>query len=353
MGKGSNAVMIAMWAIVFLAIGIIGTISITNYAGTSKASGLQEEILTSEENVAKFDCPDTLKNQPIVVYDKATESYLATTVNIYDEKGQFKTNTTTSSAGVPVNVQACGNYKAVVMTTAGTSGTASADFFVGSNDASTLFLYVSSLDNLQVRAVDQDTGADLYIGTDNAFLVNGTSASDVNSTLIATTAGDVAKAVGADGSLNYDLYLKAETAKKYFGDPNLKTYVCVDLGSNNVWEEPSISINGATPLTDVKGSLKGNDQGYTYVSNSEYCYDMGMPISNGQIKLSISDVAQSGQNPGASDDIILYFLPEGVFKSVKSATLGQALSGIATDASTKAGAGFGAGHTPKITLETS
>ncbi len=346
-GKIGTAGAIVLVLVIGLVIGGVLWFN-SSLTKASPEQKIKEQAITTQL------CPDTTKNAQFRVADSdsATASYLAKNVYIYDETGAFIDNVTTATSGVFQNLALCGKYTAVAVTTAGTSGASAVQNVevYGANQPYTMS--VNSLDNLQVRVKDMSTDTYQYLGVGGSLTVNQTTYTDVNKTYVASSAGDVAIAVGSDGKLDLKLLFKAETARKYFGDKLLNTFLCVDVGTNNVWQEPSVSMNGAI-LTNVKGSLNANDQLYSYISASEYCYNIGTPIPNAEQTVDFTISARSGQDPSTSDDVIFFFAPEGKFKSVAPSTAGQTLIGVVTDASTQAMTGTSTAYLPLVQVQVS
>jgi hypothetical protein len=356
--KGESKALIGI--LVVLVLGMLGFGAYAIF-GTPKTqqTGLGGTGATpTAPTVGVSGCPDTYKSVYFKVFDDDASSITTTTntIYIYDKAGNFVANTTGSATDWSTAVSQCGDFHAVALTKAGQTGFAEADFSLRDQNKY-VEMHTNNLTYLQARVKYRDTDAYAYLGAGNSFATNDSTAYvNVNSTLVATDTAETAKAIGADGVLKFRLYLQSSSARKYFGDKKLKTVQCYDLGTNNVWDTPTVSKVGTGILTDVKGNsayITSNDAKYSYISNSEFCYDLGTPIPYSELAIDVDVPARSGQNPGSSDDVLIYTLPQGVFASSNPATPYKQLTGIVTDASTQALVGTSTAYVPLITVEVS
>ena len=319
----------------------------------SQSTGLEDtesKVATGSVTgtLAGSTCPDTLKK----VYSKAIDNeaipalQVAGTVYVYDKSNkQVGSDALSATAGTwSSGYQGClQDGKIVYPTLRGLNGgntSASVDFDLGFGDVYSDALSVKQISPLEIRIKDANTDAYLYLVQGATTSTNVTTYTNINNTYARPTQASTSNiSVATGGVLSLKVYAKANTARRYFGDPALKTYLCIDEGTASGWSAPSVSIGGSL-LSDVKGTLSanngGNDGRYSSIANSEYCYEVGA-FTNAEKVIDISIPAVGGVNPaGADDTITLYFLPQGVFRSVKADTINQPLTGVVTDASTQA-----------------
>jgi hypothetical protein len=324
--------------------------------------------LKPEQVQATSKCPDTLKK----AYFRAVDSdavpaiQIGGTAYIYNDAGiQVGTDTLSGTAGSwSTGWQGCTagkTYKVVLPTSAGKNTSVSTTFKVGFEDEYVEPLMEGNqLSNLNVRIKDRDTDSYLYLRTVASMgtgqNTNSTSYAIVNNTVASATQtiASNATSVGTSGTAKFKLYLRSANPRRTFGDPNLKTYMCLDVGTDSHYDTPTVSMNGVN-LPDVKGTLSanndGNDGRYNSIASSEYCYNMNTPFPYAEQQVDIDVPAVAGVDPDSDgDDLILYFLPEGVFRSVKVDTFNKPLVGVVTDASTQVSAGILPSTTPAIKL---
>ena len=324
-----------IWIVAIVAvIWFLSSGGFTGFGGTTGTAPTEPTTATASL------CPDTQKKVYVQVFDEdaATTTRVGGTMRIYDNTGKFIGSEALSTSAYSSGFSVCteGNeYEAILFANAtGNVASARGKFKVGFNDAR-IDLYTNTLDNLQARVKYVDTDAYAFLGAGESFATNGTAFTDVNTTHVGTDVVGTAKAIGADGKLELTVSLKAETARKYHGDKDYPEYLCVQQGTGNVWDVPTVARSGGNPLTNVKGNLNPNDLTYSTVSDSQYCYDAETVFPNTEQVFSVAQPTRASQNPGANDDIELHMLGSSLYQSVKSDSINAPVVGITTDASTQ------------------
>lgn len=333
--------------------------------------GEEEEITKEEEEIqTKQRCPDTLKNGKFKVYDSeaSTVKQLAGTLyvyefdeNAYNNQGEMIESVTIDADGWDASSNGlCGKYIATFPTTTGggeaNASAVSAPFSVY-GDNTKVKLYSNTIDYAETRVKYIDTDAWAYQcldDTTDGTSGNLTSFSRLNTTHVYTDSSQTAKAVGSNGDLNLLIQIQAATAFEYLHevDPDLDFWLCVDIGTSNNWQEPTITYNGVT-LTDKKSELTANDQLNTKVSASEYCYKLDGKFSSGIQSIYADFVTATDQDPATGDSPIFHFLAEGRFKSVDMDTPDKTLIGVADDSSSRTLVSSPTTHVPSLEIEVS
>lgn len=361
--KGNTGQIFAICIVIVIAALLIGTGVFFGLRGqTVRKEG--EVIIAGEDGVKEGEvvtvagCPDTFKHPRVQVFDyKSTAStQLAGTGYLYDENGKYISSITVTDSGYSAPTSGlCGKYKFYFPTVRGANASAESELFSVTFNDHYEELQTNQLDYLKTRVKYVDTDAYGYVctgGTTSACVGNSSSFSEMNTSSIYTDTAQTAKAIGTDGELNLQIHIKTNTARKYFNEIGKPLWMCVDLGSNNYWDEPTVAIAG-NALENKKTQINANDQVFSYVSNSEYCYLLSKDITSTDVVINYDGKTRSGQDPGTADSPILYFLPEGTFKSVNPATKDKILQGIVTDAATQALVVPSSAYVPSLEIQVS
>jgi len=131
---------------------------------------------------------------------------------------------------------------------------------------------------------------------------------------ITDTGGSTSLVVGQGDYYRFDMFSIANATDTQYGETGRKNYLCVDLTTTSVWQEPDVYVGGSsTKLSDVKASLP--PEATTVLSNYEYCYSIPSPITDIETAISVKHWAKSDQNPGTSDQPVWRMCAEGRYKS--------------------------------------
>lgn len=288
----------------------------------------------AEQQAAVLNCPDTMLTQFSVKLqddNAATETYIASsTIYLQNaETGVIESSGTTSSSAWFVLNGTCGEtYNVYAVTQAGAAGSAKLMGVKAVDNSEYVRLHTGQMSKMTVKVKDVD-GDDWEYTYSDGGTVNVTTGSDLNATNIFEDDAAADIAVGSDGYLNTEVYLKAATNRYYGTDMGksgttplgFTTYVCVDDGTGNEWDVDSIkvTVDGGSALPDVKDSIDDDSLDASYLQSSEACYDIGV-IDDTFSTIGFYIKADSGQDPDTSgDDVTLYFLSEGMYKSSDNA----------------------------------
>lgn len=336
-GKGKKDMIgIIAIGILLVAGGVFG--SLGGLFSTQSAGNIDDTALA-------FTCPDTgLVEFDARAVDRAssTLSYVGA-MDFYVAGGnQFATGTTRStSPGYDgnVSVPCSNNYMVYLLTERDSATGAAAQTVTPSNANPQVSFDVKSTDGLQFRVLDNTEGASGYEYVFDNAATSGTNASStftasMNRSNVYEDVAGADIAVGADGYLDMQFEIKTDSSNTVFGEDGLRTWMCVDTGTDNEWDVPSVAINGVK-LNDAKSSMAPDDLIVSAVAGSEYCYVLPGHIGDTSDRIDFYIKARSGQNPDTSgDDVSVYFLPEGRYVSSKATDTVKV--GSFTDASTPA-----------------
>jgi len=204
--------------------------------------------------------------------------------------------------------------------------------------------------------VKDETDAKRYESADNAIGSNTTGFVDLNTTLIHGTASATDISVGTDGQIDDKIYIKAATANKYFVEPDMPMFICVDTGTDGEWAEPSITFEGHRLSSDgALAAMNDDDLTGSLVSSAEWCYKVPPSVHQGigdtQKEILFRIKARSGQDPDTSnDDITISFLGVGRYLSSKAPIIEE---GIYTDGSSQTLVVSDSAEVPKIVYQIS
>ena len=229
------------------------------------------------------------------------------------DTGEYNNKTSLSSGYHTAITLSCGkNYK-VVAATQSDSASSAEQILVVSGESAYIDLKGKGIDYLQMRV--KDIATDVWLlerGKDsNSYFV--ANASTVNAT---TSAYGQVGTIDANANLDYKIVMKTKNSNKVNGEDGLRNWLCVDAATDK-WQEPVISFAGVK-RANAKATMFADDLLAGDVSGSEYCYDLGQ-IGDAEKELLFYIKTKSGVNPGSSDDIVLYFAPEGRYLSQKIA----------------------------------
>ncbi len=331
-----------------------------------------DEDLEKEILLAKATCPDdgitTLNIELEDDYASTTTTLTGTNnIKIMDvTTGKIVTTDSSSNSAWASTDVDCGNeFIVYVVSDSATSGSAMSEQFVASGNNQYLTLHTNQLSKhtVKVKDIAGDEWEHLYADNSNPG-ANATTGVDMNKTLVFedNIATDIA--IGSDGYLDMDIYVKSATNRYKANDHgklnevggrldlknyvrlDLKNYVCVDLGgttNGQEWDTNSLKVTfeGGDALSDMKSSIDPDSQEYLWLQNSEACYQIGNVGDTYKI-LGFYVKAKASEDPDATDDdVTIYFLGEGLYAS--SDVSNTIKTGIFSDASTQVGVLFDLG----------
>lgn len=342
----SSKVPWAIVAIILLVVGFAwyqGVFSVTPSGGSGQPSAGECE-----------QCPDDAITTDYVRQQDdsaATDTFFAG--DAYLISGSEVKTGYLSSSGYPssgIDAACCASYKLYIATNASASGGTNGKVVTNVDNEEYVTAKTNAITEAQVRVKDLTADSYHYMIRDgNSTGVNQTTYETMDDIEIyGTTTACADISVGTDGSLDYEIYIRADTARQYFGDQLGKCYVFVDVGSDVEWDAPTVSWNGKI-LTDTIGSVNANDLLYSELNAMDYAYYIGMgkEIDYSGDTLGFAITAASGQDPDTSnDDITIYFGCEGVYKSSQETDTFKI--GIANDATTRAAVVHTSTVIPKI-----
>lgn len=166
-------------------------------------------------------------------------------------------------------------------------------------------------DQLQVRVKDLKT--DKYLNNSNGTTAQPGFTSLSGITVFRDNAGDTSLTLGADQKMELEFYVKTNSTRSVFGEPELRTFLCVDKATNSDYDEPIVSDKG-TKLSNTFSSLATDDK--NAIGDFDFCYSIGQ-ITDAQRIIGFTMQTASGVNAAA--DPIVRFIAEGRYNSVKSA----------------------------------
>ena len=225
----------------------------------------------------------------------------------------------TSDFSTAVDLECGQTYTPVAVTAADDIASVVGQSFTASGPADKKTLASQKIAGLQVKVKDRVSDQYLNIsskqtptGSYSAFVhVGATGSTGTNAT---DYPGQSSLTIAADGYLDLRFDVKTNTTKARFGEEGLNTYLCVDADSDK-WAEPQVSIGSSgVALSDVKESMKSNDQ--SALNNFEYCYNVGQITDIAKSIFAYQETA-SGVNPGTSDRPEYRFVAEGRYQSNK------------------------------------
>lgn len=291
----------------------------------------------------------------------STLTYFASDVYVTDANGQLTpysaTLGTSSPAWTVINSSLpCGKtYGVVGITSAGTHSSTPEKTVPMNSETEYVEFEGYQLSKASITVKDE-TDNKRYLAADDDAGSNTTGFVDLNTTLVGGTSSYADIAVGTDGQIDDKIYIKAATANKYFVEPDMPMFICVDTGTDNEWQEPSITFEG-TRLSSDGALAKMNDDDLTgsLVSAAEWCFyvppEVHQGIGDTQKEILFRIKARSGQNPDTSnDDVTISFLGVGKYASSKAPIIEE---GIYTDASTQALVVSSSAEVPKIVYQIS
>ncbi len=334
--------------------------------------------IASADQVALADidtskCPtDGITTVNVQIYDdfgSTPTTPLADSI-VYAENidtGIIEVNTTTVSTGYATMNVACGaRYKLHSITKAGATGSATISI-VTDEDKEFVDLHTNKLSMMEIRMKD-------LVGDDWEFaFANGTTSglnystiTDVNSTNFYDDTAATAFAIGSGGSLDLLINLRAKSNDEYANDKGidgdmdtkvslgLKHYMCVDLGgatNGQEWDSDKMKVTvDAVKKTDVKNEIDDDSLDHIFLQTSEKCYDIG-DIDDVNTPIGLYIEAKTSNDPdNTDDDVTIYFLQEGTYKS--SDVAHTIKTGIFTDASTQGTVSYTT-QIPKVVLKIS
>ena len=339
----------AVVLIIIVALSFVGVINLGAFKGSFKAIGEPGDTSV---------CPDDgLTTVYVKVFDpwsSTPTTAVAGSDNLvfFDVTEGIILNTSTSATSWTSYDMDCGHIARIYSkTSAGTLGSAVSEDLRLSGNTEYVSLYAGKLSKMTVKLKDID-GDDWEYGFADA-IENGTNATtgvDMNATSFYNDASMTAFAVGSDGELNLELFVKSATNRESGNDKGqkntadgyspmgLRSFMCVDLGgttNGQEWDsnELKVNINGGTSLPDVKSSIDAVSRDYITLENSEACYNIGDTTDTFK-EIGFSVKAKSANDPDATDDDIkIYFFSEGTYQS--SEDLDGINTGIFTDATTQ------------------
>jgi len=166
-------------------------------------------------------------------------------------------------------------------------------------------------DQLQVRVKDLKT--DKYLNNSNGTTAEPGFTSLSGILTFRDNAGDTSLTIGADQKMELQFYLKTNSTRTVFGEPSLRTFLCVDKATNSDYDEPIVSVSG-TKLVNTYSSLAEDDR--IALGDFDYCYSIGQ-VTDAQRIIDFTMQSATGVNPDA--DPIIRFISEGRYNSVKNA----------------------------------
>ncbi len=315
-------------------------------------------------DVSTSSCGDDVTG---TLYASVKDPY-ASTLTYYDSTmyvlldGQRTATTITGASSAPgwgSNTSPCGEELEIVgVTSAGVHASVAPKTITLNKENDYISFEGAQLSHGQVFIKDLTTDSRRYLEPDGDVGQNSSSSFvDLNVTeVFATSAAATDIPVGTDGFIDDLIEIKSGTANKFVTEPDEPYYICVDSGTDNEWQEPSISVNGQRLSSNgVKAEIVSrnpDDATGSYVANSEWCFG---PVIGGiddradRVEFYIK--ARSGQDPDTSnDDITISFLGVGRFASSRENTIKE---GIYTDASTQALVVSGTDYVPALLYQIS
>lgn len=339
-GLGASIVFIAAVSFGFLAIpnflgGILG--------GTSAAAAATTTD-TSTTSVSSQFCPDTgfitFDSRAINVRNTSTDYIESSDFYVKSADGTFEHGVTdTSGYDGNVSVPCGGPYTVSLVTERDSASSADAVTKDPSNANPQVSFNVNRLSTLQFRVLDNTEGASGYQYIFNNNAAAGTNVTstyqtnmNVSNVYDTDTTAPAGETLGVGGYLDLQLDVKTTVSQMVFGEPGLRNWLCVDIGTNSQYEQPVVGVNGQR-LVDAKSSMMPDDLVVSQIAGSEYCYILPGQIVDTPTKIDFYVAGRGGVNP--SDDIVVYFLPEGRYLSSKGDG-NTVKTGVYTDAATPA-----------------
>jgi len=310
-------------------------------------------------------CPDTgITTAYVKLQDdwSATETYISG-ASIYARNpntGIIEKSATTTSDWVSMSLT-CNpispiTYEIYATAVPGSSGSAK-DLLLANTKDKYLTLHTNQLANMEIRIKDQvNDDWEHMITHGQTAGVNTTTYTALNKTHVFESASGDAIAVGTDGYVDFLMYVKSATPRKFGSDKGvdlgLKTYFCYDTGIDMEWDTATAIMAvgaGGVSLSNVKDTLDKDSKEYSTIMNAEACFEIG-DITDVAKELRFYIKTKSGADPDiTNDDLTFYIYTEGLYKSSKNANIIQ--KGVATDAPTPTLVGSSVGYVPEIIVE--
>ena len=283
-------------------------------------------------------------------YISGSTVYALNGEEIYDNNA----TTTSTSPGFgshDSNVECGSTYRLWAPVQTGVAGSTSLENVLATSSGFKATLETMQISPMQLRV--EDISADSFLYMNDSLGTNSSSFRLTNATRVFADVALSDIAVGQDGDLDYQFWIRANDQNKILGDDGEKMWMTVDIGTDVEWQEPTVSIDGVQ-LSNQIAEIDADSKLNSYVSAADYAYVIGKGEDYGRSikKIGFHIQTQSGENPDTSnDDITVCIVGEGQYLSNDEADTIK--TGIATDAS---GAAFivpAATRTPCFTLEIS
>lgn len=217
-------------------------------------------------------------------------------------------------------------YKSVAIDSAGVSGAAIGTSFTPEGDEATITLEVPAVSPIEGRIKHIENDAYLYNhsgpdpqGDAQSFATLPQQyANFSDATVLNMTTNTI---------YTFEFNVRATTANEQFGNSDFewktkdgvvrepKCYVAVDADSSAYKRPEAVSWNGAS-RKDIKSTLVANDM--NKLSDYEYAFETGV-VGDTISTLSARTQSKSGIQPTSSNDILIWWICEGLYKSSEAA----------------------------------
>ncbi len=349
-----------------IALLVIGGVVLGGFAELGDKVGVDADALTiggdtdtdtEDEITGAVDCPDdgiTTLSWKIEDTLASTTTYMAGTdvIQVYDKTaGVIIVEDDSSASAYTTEDVTCGNTFILY-------GTNDADS-VNVKDSvelvalgNTMYNILEGTDygNLDVKVKDIEGDDWEAVSSDNDVANNDTTGVDLNTTLVYDTIAGGDMAVGSDGFLDLQIQLKTDS-RKQFGDEN--NILCIDTNTGDEWDTSSIrvKVGSGSALSDMKDTIDGVSQDYSFIQDSEVCYKIGA-INDVWKDVFVYVKAKASEDPDTSgDDLTLYVLPKGTYTSALNPE--TISSGYFSDDTTQLPVAYEAGEVPKLVFQIS
>lgn len=319
--------------------GLVGGTSFSDAFGEVKSltAGVQpaETGVTALAGTCGVVCPDdgiTTLSTRVRDMDASTITYLAG-LQLYakgKESNKLETGARSSTGAVSLSVDCGKPYITYGLTNHTKTGSTKPVEILACGNTMNIDLETKSISNLTAKYKDIANDDWEYLIEHTTAGTNSTTGVEVNKTNIFEDDAGADISIGADGYIDGEIYLKAQTSRTSYSDID-NVVACIDLGTDEEWDKTTIKFtkNGAQL---PEATIDSDSREYSLIRDAERCYDLGK-ITDVYQTYGFYVKAKAGQNPDTSnDDITVALLSKGYY--VSSDNPDTIKDGFATDATT-------------------
>lgn len=303
---------LSMVVVVFLVVGVIYVMNPAAFQVTPEEKEQVEKETQAAEVVALCgdDAMGELRLAATNPLNTSAKEYLVVTARMYTPDGTYTGDITTSASGLPAegsgtDCSFCGqDYTYYVAASDGSHTSTTGDILC--SDGSSQVFNLPQQAGLIFKVRDEED--DGYVFASAETTAGGEQASGTS--FYSTTSNSTGKTIGTDESFDYTIWTrinKTAAIDTQFTDASL--LVAENADDLSDWDEPAVSISGATVST-VDCPTKISNDGY------DYCYEAtqnggALVVGGSWVKTNIQQQALGGVNP--SDDISVGFFTSGYY----------------------------------------